>query len=125
MKHLTKPVMGATQCNNSRRVTMAWMGGPRYSFCMLHSEGWLMRRRSVLLVFLAIAVFFGCANSAFAQVGAHLSGTVTDPSAGAIAGATINLRNPATDTTYNATANDQGYYALANLPPGTYALKVS
>ena len=87
-----------------------------------------MRGRSVVLVFLAMAVFFACANSAFAQVGAataQLSGTVTDPSGGAIAGATVNLRNTATDTTYNATANDQGYFTVANLPPGNYELKVS
>ncbi|HEV3481703.1 MAG TPA: TonB-dependent receptor [Candidatus Acidoferrales bacterium] len=86
-----------------------------------------MRGRSVLLVFLAIAVFFGCANSAFAQgvATAQLSGTVTDPSGGAISGATVDVRNVATNTTSTATTNTSGFYAFASLAPGTYELKTS
>ncbi len=84
-----------------------------------------MRGRSGLLVFLAIAVVFGCANSVFAQgvATAQLNGTVTDPSGGAVSGATIDLRNVATNTTSTATTNDSGYYVFASVPPGTYDLK--
>ena len=86
-----------------------------------------MRGRSVLLVFLAIAVVFGCANSVFAQgvATAQLNGTVTDPSGGAVSGATIDLRNVATNTTSTATTNDSGYYVFASVTPGTYELKTS
>ena len=86
-----------------------------------------MRGRSVLLVFLAIAVFLGCANSAFAQgaASAQLSGTVTDPSGGAISGAMVEVRNVATNTTSTAGTNASGYYAFASLAPGTYELKTS
>ena len=35
------------------------------------------------------------------------------------------MRNTATDTTYTATSNESGFYALANVPPGTYELKAS
>ena len=86
-----------------------------------------MRGRSVLLVFLAIAVVFGCANSAFAQgaATAQLNGTVTDPSGGAVSGATIDLRNVATNTTSSATTNASGYYVFASLTPGNYELKTS
>jgi outer membrane receptor protein involved in Fe transport len=56
---------------------------------------------------------------------AQLNGTVTDPSGGSISGATITLRNPATDISYSATSNASGYYAIANLQPGTYELKAS
>ena len=84
-----------------------------------------MRGRSTLLVFLAIAVFLGCANSVFAQgvATAQLNGTVTDPSGGAVSGATIDLRNVATNTTSTATTNDSGYYVFASVTPGTYELK--
>src|SRR5580658_5086589 len=56
---------------------------------------------------------------------ASLSGTVTDPSGGAISGATVTVRNPATDASYSGTTNASGYYAIANMQPGTYELKVS
>jgi hypothetical protein len=86
-----------------------------------------MRGRSTLLVFVAIAVLLGCANSAFAQgvATAQLNGTVTDPSSGAVSGATIELRNVATNTTSTATTNDSGYYVFASVTPGTYELKTS
>ncbi len=88
----------------------------------------MMKLRSLLFVLLATVVFLGCVNSAFAQAGlanAQLNGTVTDPSGGVIAGASITLRNTATNTTYSGTSNDRGFYALANLPPGNYELKAS
>jgi outer membrane receptor protein involved in Fe transport len=88
----------------------------------------MMRLRSLLLVLLAVGVFFGCVNSTFAQGGvanAQLNGTVTDPSGGAIAGAAISVRNVSTNITYTATSNDRGFYAIANLPPGNYELKAS
>ena len=86
-----------------------------------------MRVRSLLLVVLAVVVFFGCVNSAFAQgtANAQLNGTVTDASGGAVAGASITVRNPANNLSYSATSNDRGFYAIANLPPGTYELKAS
>src|SRR5690242_11962089 len=86
-----------------------------------------MRGRSILLVFLAIAVFFGCANSAFAQgvASAQLNGTVTDPSGGAISGAMVEVRNVATNTTSTAATNANGFYAFASLTPGSYELKTS
>jgi Carboxypeptidase regulatory-like domain/TonB dependent receptor len=56
---------------------------------------------------------------------ASLSGTVTDPSGGAISGAAITVRNPATDVSYTGTTNASGYYAIANMQPGTYELKVN
>jgi len=87
-----------------------------------------MKLRSVLFSLLAVFLLFGHVNSALAQGGvanASVSGTVTDPSGGAVAGAMIVLHNPATNTSYNATSNDRGYYAVANLPPGTYELDAS
>jgi Carboxypeptidase regulatory-like domain/TonB dependent receptor len=76
----------------------------------------------------AIAIFLVCSSvPAHAQGlgNAQLNGTITDPSGGAISGAAITLRNPATDVSYSATSNASGYYAIANLQPGTYELKAT
>src|ERR1017187_2739256 len=85
-------------------------------------------RLGLLSAVLAIGVFLVCANSAFAQGGssaAQLNGTVTDPSGGSVAGATVNVRNTDTNTTYTAISNDRGAYFVANLTPGHYELKAS
>ena len=87
-----------------------------------------MKKILVVSLVFAIAILFGSAAPALAQGGvgnAQLSGTITDPSGGSIAGATITLRNPATDVTYKATSNANGYYTIANVQPGTYELKTS
>ena len=88
----------------------------------------MMKLRSLVVVLLAVAVFFGCVNSAFAQGGvanAQLNGTVTDQSGGSVAGASITVRNTTTNISYTATSNDRGFYAIANMPPGNYELKAS
>jgi len=87
-----------------------------------------MKKIFVLSFVWMLAMLLGNAMSALAQGGvgnAQLSGTVTDPSGGAISGAAITLRNPATDVTYNATSNASGYFTIANVEPGTYELKAS
>jgi len=87
-----------------------------------------MKKILVLSLAFAIAILFGSAAPALAQGGvgnAQLSGTVTDPSGGAISGAAITLRNPATDVSYKTTTNASGYYTIANVLPGTYELKAS
>jgi outer membrane receptor protein involved in Fe transport len=84
-----------------------------------------MRGRFGLQFFLAVAIFFLGASSVLAQATAQLNGTVTDQSGGVVAKAAITLRNVATNVTYTGTSNDSGFYAVPNLPPGTYELKVS
>ncbi len=87
-----------------------------------------MRRSSALYAVLVIVVVLCSANLTWAQGGvanAQLNGTITDQSGGAISGAVITVRNPATDISYNATSNASGSYAIANLQPGTYELKTS
>jgi outer membrane receptor protein involved in Fe transport len=87
-----------------------------------------MKVRLGLSFILGILLFAGCANLAFAQGGAAtalLSGTVSDPSGGSVANASISLRNTDTNTTYTATSGERGAYTVANLAPGNYELKVS
>jgi hypothetical protein len=51
-------------------------------------------------------------------------GTVTDASGAAIAGATVTAINTGTNSTYHATTSAQGSYTLAQLPGGTYEVRV-
>ena len=84
-----------------------------------------MKGHSTLQILFVIAIVFCGATLLFAQGGignAQLDGTITDPSGSAIVGASITLKNTATGVTYNATSNDRGFYAVANVPPGTYEL---
>ena len=55
-----------------------------------------------------------------AETGA-LSGTVTDPSGGVIAGATVTTTNIATGASRTATTDANGVYRVALLPPGSLA----
>jgi outer membrane receptor protein involved in Fe transport len=71
-------------------------------------------------------VFLAGAGSALAQVSvATLNGTIRDQNGGAVGRAAISLREVNTNRSYSAASNDAGFYAVPNLPPGTYDLKVS
>ena len=78
---------------------------------------WGLFASAVLLCNLHHAVAQGIEN-------AQLNGTVTDASGGVVVGASIVARNTATDATFTATSNGSGFYAIANMRPGTYELKV-
>src|SRR6202140_3452414 len=58
-------------------------------------------------------------------VGGTLSGTVTDTSGGAIANATLSIKNMATGVSTDVTTNSQGIYNAPNLLPGSYEATVS
>ena len=78
----------------------------------------LHRVAAATLVILAVTI---AASPAYAQVsGATLSGTITDPSGAAIAGAKVSIANKATGETRDATTNAAGLYLVPNLLPGDY-----
>lgn len=54
-----------------------------------------------------------------------LQGTVTDPTGGTIAGATVVLLNPGSKLERSATTGSLGEYRFLALTPGTYALTVN
>src|SRR5712691_6025204 len=77
-----------------------------------------------VLAILAITIF--SASNAYAQVsGATLSGTITDPSGAAIAGAKVSIANKATGVNRNVTADAAGLYSAPNLLPGVYDVTAS
>ena len=66
------------------------------------------------------------AGDAYAQVsGATLSGTITDPSGAAIAGAKVSVANKATGVTRDASTDAAGFYSVPNLLPGPYEVTAS
>lgn len=79
-------------------------------------------RAICLLVLTAVA-----AGAAFAQAqadAADLRGYVRDQQGAVVTTATVTARNPATNKTYTATTNSDGFYQLLNLTPGDYDLTV-
>ncbi len=56
---------------------------------------------------------------------ATISGTATDPSGGALAGARIQVTNVGTNTVQSTTTDAQGRYSIAQLPVGTYSVEAS
>ena len=84
-----------------------------------------MRRHLGLWAVLGSVILCGWAKPAYSQGGvsaAQLNGTVKDASGGSVAKASLTLRDVGTNQTYTAVSNDNGLYAIPNLPPGTYEL---
>jgi hypothetical protein len=78
----------------------------------------------VVLVTLFFSLMLG--SIAQAQVtGATLTGTVSDPSGGVVAGASISTRNTATGVVREATTDSAGLFTIPNLVPGDYEVKVT
>src|SRR5579883_1259382 len=71
----------------------------------------------------ALIVFLCVAGAARAQVAsASLSGSVTDASAGVVAGASITVAQRATGFTYSTVSDSRGMYVFDSLPPGSYSI---
>jgi outer membrane receptor protein involved in Fe transport len=80
----------------------------------------LLRGMSVLLLLGFIASF-----PLFAQkITGDISGTVTDASNAAVAGAVVRAVNTGTGETQSATTNESGFFRIVNLNPGQYRLSV-
>jgi outer membrane receptor protein involved in Fe transport len=56
---------------------------------------------------------------------ATLSGRVLDPTQAAISGASVAAVNMGTNVVSHATTNDEGFYTIVNLPPGSYRAEVT
>ena len=59
----------------------------------------------------------------FSASSGSIYGIVTDPVGASIAGVTVTATIPGTRYSYQATANDEGRYSFAGLPPGLYELR--
>lgn len=78
-----------------------------------------MRFKFIEKFFIAIfAVLFS--QTAFAQATGSLSGTVKDPNGAVVQGATVTVKNTATNLSRNFITNDDGVWTATLLPVGTY-----
>jgi Carboxypeptidase regulatory-like domain len=80
--------------------------------------------RMVLVMLVAALLFAVGAPQLMAQTASTgaLTGTVTDPSGGVIASATVTVTNLATGQTRKTTTNANGSYQISLLPPGSYSV---
>src|SRR5512142_2817963 len=53
----------------------------------------------------------------------RINGTVTDNSGAVIPGASLTITNQETQLARKVTTDSNGYYAMTNLPVGTYAVE--
>jgi Carboxypeptidase regulatory-like domain len=79
--------------------------------------GWLPLLLALAVVFSPVPLF------AQYSVG-NITGTVTDPSGAAVAGATVTAINTGTNATATTTTSDLGVYNFAQVPVGTYEIHV-
>jgi hypothetical protein len=73
---------------------------------------------------LCASVLFAFAATARAQFRAGVQGTVTDPAGAVVTDANVTLKNNETGATKQATTSSEGFYRIAELPPGNYTLTV-
>src|SRR5882757_1395051 len=84
-----------------------------------------MRSRSRMVSRIALVLFVGLGlTAANAQFKASIEGTVVDPKGAAVSGAKITILNPETGISRETVASEQGYYRVAELPPGQYTVTV-
>ena len=71
-----------------------------------------------------ILISFGAQKVRAQEVTATITGTVTDPTGAAVAGARVTAKSVERGLTYTAVTNDSGIYRIAPLPVGSYELKI-
>jgi Carboxypeptidase regulatory-like domain/TonB-dependent Receptor Plug Domain len=85
-----------------------------------------MKNFSIRFYFLTIAILVALSSVAFGQQDAgQVNGTVKDQNNAVITGATVKVKNVATNAERSATTNGDGYYVVTNLLPGMYEVTVS
>jgi Carboxypeptidase regulatory-like domain len=87
-----------------------------------------MKRLSFLIALIVCvgAIFVLSAIPAFAQgETGSVTGAVTDPQGGTVAGATVTLTDVGTKSQRTTTTNDAGRYYFGSLPAGSYDITIS
>src|SRR5215472_1633856 len=78
-----------------------------------------MRRVILLFLFCVAPAALGQSNYAV------VSGTITDPQQGPVAGATVDLTSNETHAERRVTTNSQGIFQITGILPGQYNLSVA
>src|SRR5207249_2578900 len=88
----------------------------------LEVDAMITNRPGLLLLTLVTTCLV--AGSLLAGPTATLTGRVTDPSGGVIAGVKVEATNVETNVVFTGQTNAEGLYNIPNLPPGTYRVIV-
>lgn len=83
----------------------------------------MISRRFANLIGLPVSLLIA-AGFAIAQDRGSITGSVSDASGGAVAGASVTLRNPATGLSQSFVANNDGSFTFQSLPAGLYKITV-
>src|SRR6202166_617487 len=83
-----------------------------------------LRTSCTLIAAGPLLAFLLLASVAWGQATTSVRGSVTDPGANALLGASVVLANSESKTERTATTRDQGEYQFLFVPPGTYTLTV-
>jgi hypothetical protein len=85
-----------------------------------------MNRLTIKSFLLAVMTSLVFSMMLFAQQETgQINGTVKDPNGAVVAGASVKVKNIATNTERNTTTNGDGYFVVTNLFPGQYDVTVS
>ena len=86
-----------------------------------------MNMQAVLLKTLSLVAIYGClTGSGFAQiVSGSITGSVTDSSGGAVAGAQVTVTDTATGVQTPTKTNEAGYFSVTNLIAGSYRVDIT
>jgi hypothetical protein len=79
--------------------------------------------RFLPILFFAAALVISCVSSAHAQTTGTLTGKVSDPSGGVLAGARVTARHIETGMTRNTVTGPEGRFLIAGLPAGNYEVR--
>ncbi len=84
-------------------------------------------KRVALLLAALFCLFAVTPSSLFGQAASTgtVAGTVTDPSGGAVVGATVTLTDTSTNIARTEMTNDTGRYFFANVVPSTYNVSIN
>ena len=88
------------------------------------NKGARMKPLSTIFSIIVLVCSITAIASAQQAATATLSGRVVDPNGAVIPGATVSVTSKATGITREVTTSDDGSFALSNLPPGEYDLKI-
>jgi len=84
----------------------------------------MLARQLLIRVSLLVLIVLLFGISALAQSTATLKGTVTDQKGAVVPGATVTVRNQATDVERTSQTDTDGNFQIASLPVGNYTIEV-
>jgi Carboxypeptidase regulatory-like domain len=86
-------------------------------------KGLCRQTRSLWKLVVVLSILLGFGNPSWGQLGASISGTIADLTGGALAGASVTVKNLETGATRIISADDAGRYVAASLEVGQYEVR--